>query len=136
MAWENLPSTSTPINATNLNKITDSGSNANGNYIKYQDGTMICWTRIEGATHQNEANISGRYYFTDNNNSSENVKSWTFPAAFITYPTVTLSVNSSAYTMTSLGYVNGTATSGYCVTPYAVDSVKFIWNFFAIGKWK
>lgn len=43
MAWENLPSTNTPLNATNLNKITDSGSNGNGKYIKFQDGTLIQW---------------------------------------------------------------------------------------------
>lgn len=49
--WEDLPSTGTPINATNLNKMDEgiynnsfeSGSNANGSYIKYEDGTMICY---------------------------------------------------------------------------------------------
>ena len=44
--YQNLPSTSTPLNATNLNamqNITETGSNANGNYIKYEDGTLIQW---------------------------------------------------------------------------------------------
>ena len=49
--WEDLPSTNTPINATNLNKMDEgiednsfeSSSNANGRYIKFADGTMICY---------------------------------------------------------------------------------------------
>lgn len=52
--FENLPSTNTPINAENLNLMQDnvenainsigiveSGSNDNGKWIKYADGTMI-----------------------------------------------------------------------------------------------
>ena len=47
--WEDLPSTDTPINATNLNKMDEgiynnsfeTGSNANGSYIKFNDGTLI-----------------------------------------------------------------------------------------------
>lgn len=53
--WKNLPSTNTPINKTNLNKIEneldnldnnvsemiESGNNANAKYIKYSDGTLI-----------------------------------------------------------------------------------------------
>ena len=52
--FENLPSTNTPINATNLNQlqtnvenaingVVESGSNDNGSWIKYEDGTMICY---------------------------------------------------------------------------------------------
>ena len=53
--WEN---DSTPaINANNLNKIEqgiydnsfESGSNANGNYIKFNDGTMICYKTVTGS---------------------------------------------------------------------------------------
>lgn len=43
--FENLPSTNTPISAKNLNQmqsIIESGSNDNGNYIKFEDGTAIC----------------------------------------------------------------------------------------------
>lgn len=50
--FENLPSTNTPINATNLNQmqtntedaingIIESNNNSNGTYIKYADGTLI-----------------------------------------------------------------------------------------------
>ena len=67
--WEDLPSTNTPLSADNLNKIEnelelldggyieESGSNANGNYIKYSDGTMICTKKVTGT-----ANITEQYY--------------------------------------------------------------------------
>lgn len=51
--FEDLPSTNTPLNAENLNQIqenveeaingiVESGSNDNGSWIKFADGTMIC----------------------------------------------------------------------------------------------
>lgn len=53
--WKNLPNQTTPANATRMNHIEDgiydnsvaisniieSGSNSNGSWIKYSDGTMI-----------------------------------------------------------------------------------------------
>ena len=58
MAWENLPSTNTPLNATNLDKITDSGSNSNGRWLKFQDGTLIQW-KSEEVTDQAIGNQYG-----------------------------------------------------------------------------
>ena len=54
--WVN--DTTPAINATNLNKIEqgiednsfESGSNANGNYIKYSDGTLICYKTVSGSS--------------------------------------------------------------------------------------
>ena len=54
--WENAPSTNTPINAENLNhmengiinayelmgKIVETGSNEDGQWIKFDNGIMIC----------------------------------------------------------------------------------------------
>lgn len=56
--FKNLPDTSTPLNAENLNTmqnnienainvIVESGSNRNGNWIKFGDGTMICTMKID-----------------------------------------------------------------------------------------
>lgn len=46
--FENLPSTTTPLNATNLRsmQVEDSGSNSRGNWIKYNDGTLIQWNNF------------------------------------------------------------------------------------------
>lgn len=50
ITFQNLPNTTTPINATNLNTIQDistTGSNENGYYVKYDDGTLIQWGLID-----------------------------------------------------------------------------------------
>lgn len=141
MDWENLPSTNTPLNAINLTKITDSGSNANGNYIKFQDGTMICWHVIIG----NQFNCTNRYtgmsdsfFYQDSNSGAENLKSWTFPQAF--YSTDKLETNatvqSAAYSMTAVGNLSATSCTYYCCLPYPVQNITFKWHLMAIGRWK
>ena len=52
--------------------IIERGSNANGEYVKYADGTMICSARIT-------LTADGARYFA----------TWTFPAAFIAAPNYT-----------------------------------------------
>ena len=80
MAWENLPSTNTPLNATNLDKITDSGSTANGYYIKFQDGTLIQYGLIDKteflASSTMSNNIQGINIYRSN------VYNLTFPVSF------------------------------------------------------
>ena len=74
--WEDLPSTNTPINAENLNKMDkgiydnafESGSNQYGSYIKFNDGTLIQW---------------GEDIFGTSGTSSDSYKSVTFPISFI-----------------------------------------------------
>ncbi len=57
ITFQDLPNTTTPLNASNLNNnfneldtkidgIIESGSNANGNYIKFSDGTLIQWNSM------------------------------------------------------------------------------------------
>jgi len=59
--------------------IIESGSNANGSYIKYSDGTMECWFN----TTANRVNISenniGLYGWSAFSSSNS---TWTFPAEF------------------------------------------------------
>lgn len=139
ITFQNLPSTSTPLNATNLNsmQVEDSGSNANGSYIKYNDGTMICWHQITGSTFScTTSGGSGRYYYQDDNNSAENVKAWTYPVQFISVPAVNVNVSCNAYCMASLGGVTKINVGANCVLPYPVATTTFYWHFIAIGKWK
>lgn len=138
MAWENLPSTNTPLNATNMNKIVESGSNANGNYIKYQDGTMECWHVIVGNQFNCTDAQSNGYFFKDTNNSAENTKIWTFPQQFYSTDKLETNVNvsSSAYTMASVGTLTASSCAYFCCLPYPVQNVTFKWHLRAIGRWK
>ena len=61
--------------ALNGNSIIESGSNSNGNYIKYADGTMICYMNIS-VTDQAINNAYG-------SNLYQSTRIWTFPVAFV-----------------------------------------------------
>ena len=57
-----------------IGAIIDSGSNANGNYVKYADGTMIQWNNL-AVTDQALDNAYGSFY--------QGTRTITFPVAFV-----------------------------------------------------
>lgn len=147
--FENLPTHSTPLNATNLNQlqtnvenaingVVESGENANGNYVKYADGTMICYKNVTGST---AINISwGDGYTTGNTNT---IDLGSFPATFVgNIPTVNLTATralpgtfnywvASLYE-TSLSYIGKTSLLRFTSS----DIVYYNISVIAIGKWK
>lgn len=143
--WEDLPSTNTPINAENLNKmdmqieentnaissIIENGSNTNGNYIKFANGTMICTKIISGNTgNELELWANGTYYRDIQNGSwaQEFVELYNTQA---TNQTLQLWCNIGNVTNTSAGTTRiirpdngGSAGQNYNI------------HLFAIGRWK
>jgi len=112
------------------NIIQESGSN----YIKYADGTLHCWTRVNLATAI--ASGGGPTCFVNNTNLT-----WTFPIPFAN--TTNLVVTGSMYgANVTVGGVTsfGTSTSIYtyrlwCSSSLAnADTRTIMLN--AIGKWK
>lgn len=107
----------------NTKMIYDSGSNANGNWIKWADGTMQCWGLFPGST-------------------SDPI--WTFPQAFISTPsfwgncqsgaggspTVLLAIYSTSVSTTSV-QTRTRSQNGAVTAALGGD-----FSFFAIGKWK
>lgn len=138
--FEDLPSTDTPINSENLNynfnecKI-ESGSNSNGNWIKYADGTMECYKTVSGS-----ADIStswGSLYI------SSYIDLGTMPQEFIARPTITYSPQSPTGTQFFLigddGHGSGSATNFGCVSlvrPNSRTGVNYYIDVTAKGKWK
>lgn len=134
MNWENLPSTNTPVNATNLTKITDSGSNANGNYIKFQDGTLVVWGN---KTLSDEAvtTSAGSVY------RSNIIAGVTFPINFINTPTyVNLTINTASnavWIIKGSSAPSTSATGSFYVASYNNITLSNLnVGFFAIGRWK
>jgi hypothetical protein len=76
--WEYLNYTD-----TNNYSIVESDSNSNGSYIKFKDGTMICYMCIE-VTDQSISNSYGSLYL--------GTRSWTYPVAFKTGTTPAVSI--------------------------------------------
>lgn len=130
--YQNLPSTSTPLNATNLNsmQIQETGSNANGHYIKYADGTMIQYNKFT-ATGQ-EINISyGSIYLGS--------KIITFPIEFYAVPNY-IGCGEFRHTTTASWGTPQSATKS-SMTLYVLDvlsrtagNANISW--LAIGRWK
>jgi len=64
-------------NLTNLPggvEIAARGSNSNGNYFKFADGTMICTVDLS-TSQQNNGATAGAFYYSNSN-------TWTYPVAF------------------------------------------------------
>ena len=143
--WQDGESGGTPLSAENLNKmdmqieqntsdiasIIESGSNTNGNYIKFADGTMICTKIISGSTgNELELWANGTYYRDIQNGSwaQEFVELYNTQ---VTNQTLQLWCNIGNITNTSAGITRiirpdngGSAGQNYNI------------QLLAIGRWK
>ena len=111
--------------------IVESGSNSNGNWIKYADGTMICWHTLNKEITIN--NPWGVLY------ESSEYFSWTFPQTFTVTPSISVSrVNGHACSLENAGVAtNEHSQNIYAVRPAPnANSTATALTFMAIGKWK
>lgn len=135
--FQNLPDTSTPINATNLNSLNNivaSGSDTNGYYIKYDDGTMICVGRKETGTitwtQDGTGFIAGAFNFSN------------FPETFYSAPYVVKSVeyatpNNRYISLNGQGAPTTTNAGSFNVQTYwAATNANVRAVYIAIGRWK
>ena len=118
-------------NLTNLPggvEIASRGSNSNGNYFKFADGTMICTVDLS-TSQQNNGATAGAFYYSNSN-------TWTYPVAF------TGSVK--VVGMTQGGHYNAisvkTSSVGTSSCTFMTLSVNSTGNaqgvvLFAIGVW-
>ena len=118
--------------------IAESGSNENGRYIKFDDGTMICTHRIEiGSRIAVGAGTSDDLYRTS-------LVTWTFPATFNTTPIISgagIITSGSAMARAntfSFGSVSKTAAGSLQLVMLSNDSTDVICTIhaIAIGRWK
>lgn len=114
-----------------IGKIIESGSNSNGNYIKFSDGTMICTKSVIVSTKIE--NPWGNLF------ESSQLDLGNFPVSFIETPV--LSVNKTIGRGSWLELVEGTTNSAigntYLVSAVSTTSTTNITiNIIAIGKWK
>ena len=138
----------TPINAANLNNIEDgieqnsndianiieSGSNANGEWIKYANGKMICTRSIDVEMPCNKS-WGTLFYGSDSN-------VYDFSQTFKTPPRLYLfafqRLNSSFWL--SNYYNTIITTTGFynyaIMRPTSADNVALTLNILAIGDWK
>ena len=112
--------------------VQESGSNANGSYIKFSDGTMICYLNITVTDQAIDTQYgTSSLYFGR--------RTWTFPVAFIKEPNVSCGQFKWG-TGGSWGSTGGASKTianlmGYDMYSRA-SGTKTIISAIAIGKWK
>lgn len=112
LTFKNKPDTSTPINADNLNanfeelnQKTQNGSNSNGSYLKFADGTMICFGKTS-VTNNNLALGGNNGIFR-----SSGIAFNDFPVPFVEKPDVFFTIKEQSSNM--IGYPKWVATGYY-----------------------
>lgn len=126
-------STTDTYSCNYINGIIESGSNENGNWIKYADGTMICTKTISiitpitsqwGALYESGDVILGQ-----------------FPQAFISNPRVSVTNNSSSGSGALIEAVFSVTTTSagkcwLCRGTSRDSPVPYVLDIIAIGRWK
>lgn len=140
--FENRPSTDTPINASNLNLLQDnvedaidgiieSGSNTNGNYIKYVDGTMICWGYFVQTFTEGQWGSLWEYSLASTVN---------FPAEFVGNISINANLvqgqDGGTGAISKINYNNSGIFSLNIIRPTQYSAKLFYVSYIAIGKWK
>ena len=115
-------------------RISDMGSNANGTYVRWENGLQVCWQYLAG-TYQNA------YYMR---------AQWSFPATFVAVPTVIYGIekpriagrddpydiNYNHYIQRSASPIAHALIDVLVPSAQCVSGDRFNTNTIAIGKWK
>ena len=129
---ENSTTKAPSIRAVNeaLSSIIEKGNNANGSYIKYSDGTLICYGSKSGTS--NLSDYWGQFKRTDENSTLN------FPVEFSEIPeSVQLTGDSySSCVCTLIKNITTTQLTFFCLKPNSVTSKDYGVKWFVIGKWK
>ena len=113
-------------------KIVEYGSNANGEYVRFADGTQICLRTdtVSSPTTSSTSAFGGTAYY--------HLYSWTYPAAFIAAPTVvaTEKVLELLPEGTKINTVSTTYVNVYVWSANDFSGSGYIIHLIAIGRWK
>lgn len=117
--------------------IIESGSNDNGNWIKYSDGTMMCTNRYFIQTEGNTTTQSGALYV------SNEITGKSFPVSFTSRPEIFFNFENATWgdkniiAIKTIGYPTTSVAPNFQLVS-ATNSTNTAINFeyLAIGKWK
>lgn len=105
--------------------VVESGSNANGRYTKWADGTMMCWHDVNNLNSNSAAGSIFRSSVT---------ATWTFPAAFIAVPVCSAQIDDITAMWVNIGAQTTTQASIRAFSTSSVAS-NFSTKAMAIGRW-
>lgn len=141
--FQDLPNTSTPINASNLNLLQSnienalgniqSGSNANGSWLKIND-IVMCW-------YTYTFNVAVAAAWGELFSPTNDIQLPNFPIEFLEVPVVVKTLDNTGYQASlSNGNQNPTSVTNpgdiKLIRGTAATAQDYIIHVFAIGKWK
>lgn len=155
IVFEDLPSTKTPLNAENLNKfqenvetainetdtnlktlingVVESGSNDNGNWIKFADGTMICYG------NKNLSPITVDVAWGSMYESANKYDFGSFPQEFkVVHSLSIMQKDGPTVWLETLGNTTSNIELGkaWLCSPVIRTNVECVFSYTAVGKWK
>lgn len=135
--WENIYANRVAVTNTILCKgtyVVDSGSDDNGSWVKFYDGTMICWNQ-QSWNGISITNAWGALY-----ESTTMMEFANFPQPFTAAPSMAMFPNNLSGNLYFIEGPRGlTATSPgkfYACLPGALNNVTIGASYIAIGRWK
>lgn len=104
-----------------------SGSNENGHWVRYPDGTQICW--VQGYSIDGDMMASGNIYRSETSR-------WTFPKPFINELDISVTGTVNSYVRWFDVGGRPSTTSASVLQFGTGGGSTFTMNIMAIGKWK
>ena len=114
---------------TEIGQIIESGSNTNGSYIKFSDGTMICRKYINFG-QKAISNEWGSFY------ESEKMTIGNYPEPFIEIPQIFVMPLNTFFIEKDSTSISKTSWGDFYATRPASATIYIPVDCFAIGKWK
>ena len=114
------------VGALSAGAIIERGSNANGEYVRWADGTQVCWQKesIEGISI---TNAMGNGY-------RSNLITWTFPAQFSSQVKGICCIADDAWCV--FPSISGTTSIATILCRETAKTSAITMSWLAIGKWK
>lgn len=113
--------------------VIERGSNANGDYVKYADGTMICW--FKWRVIRTMATATGPLFFGGAQEVPRN-----FPVAFLSPPAISIQGAlevGEGWFVPATTLINSTTQwpAGYVFTQLSRGIMQLCVDYLAIGRW-
>lgn len=125
----NILGTVSQSGGTPTGAIVERGSNANGTYVRFADGTQICEHAIAWADINTATGVTGLF-------TTGGTLSWTYPAVFVTTPAFTTGTPSNfGGTWGGGGSTTDNTTGVYTAFRAASYTGAFNMNVIATGRW-
>ncbi|HHV63400.1 MAG TPA: hypothetical protein GXX51_12300 [Firmicutes bacterium] len=113
-------------------RIVEMGSNANGNYVRWENGLQICWKEFSstGFSAETSGTIQSLTYY-------ERRVTWTYPASFVLAPSVTFNGDVNGSGPEVFAHWSKTPSSVALITVYLYpNGIVTVASAIAIGRWK